>query len=159
MTEQATKRMPLVSVIIPTYNRAHTLPASIDSVLCQTYDNLEVIVVDDGSTDGTEIFVRGLADSRVRYIKNSGNHGPAAARNLGVRRAEGEYVAFQDSDDEWRPDKLEKQMPLLLEPLEKTDLVYCEYTRYHGENRRETVPSKVLPAESKQGNILPKLLL
>lgn len=158
MTERATKRMPLVSVIIPTYNRVHTLPASIDSVLCQTYDNLEVIVVDDGSTDGTEIFVRGLADSRVRYIKNSGNHGPAAARNLGVRLAEGEYVAFQDSDDEWRPDKLEKQMPFLLEPGEKTDLVYCEFTRYYGQTRRETVPSKALPIRCKQGDILPILL-
>lgn len=159
MTEQDTNRMPLVSVIIPTYNRVHILPVSIDSVLCQTYDNLEVIVVDDGSTDGTESFVRGLADGRVRYIRNTGNHGPAAARNLGVRLAEGEYVAFQDSDDEWRPDKLEKQMPFLLEPGEKTDLVYCEFTRYYGQTKRETVPSKALPIRCKQGDILPVLLL
>ncbi len=159
MTEQDTKRNPLVSVVIPTYNRVHTLPASIDSVLRQTYDNLEVIIVDDDSTDGTENFVRGLADSRVRYVRNTGKHGPAAARNLGVRLAGGEYVAFQDSDDEWHPDKVEKQMPLLLSPGEKTDLVYCEYTRYHGQTRRETIPSKDLPAGCKQGDILPILLL
>ncbi len=152
-------RLPLVSVIIPTYNRVHTLPAAVDSVLRQTYDNLEVILVDDGSTDGTESYIKGLADNRVRYIKNTGNHGPAAARNLGVMQAQGEYVAFQDSDDEWHPEKLEKQMPLLLSPEESIDLVYCEYTRYHGDTRRETVPSRDLPASCKQGHILPVLLL
>ena len=159
MTEQGTRGMPLVSVIIPTYNRVHTLPASIDSVLRQTYNNLEVIVVDDGSTDGTESFVRGLADGRVRYARNMDKHGPAAARNLGVRLAEGEYLAFQDSDDEWHPDKLEKQIPFLLNPEEKTELVYCEYTRYHGQTRRETVPPKALPIGCKQGYILPVLLM
>ncbi|MDE7223492.1 MAG: glycosyltransferase [Acetatifactor sp.] len=159
MTEQDTNRVPLVSVIIPTYNRVHTLPASIDSVLRQTYDHLELIVVDDGSTDGTESFVRGLTDGRVRYVRNTGNHGPAAARNLGVRLAQGEYVAFQDSDDEWHPDKLEKQMPLLLNPEDNIELVYCEYTRYHGQTKRETIPSKALPSGCKQGDILPVLLL
>lgn len=151
-------RMPLVSVIIPTYNRISTLPAAIESVLRQTYKNLEVILVDDGSTDGTENYVRGLVDTRVRYIKNTGRHGPAAARNLGVRLAVGEYVAFQDSDDEWHPEKLEKQMPLLLRSEEGIDLVYCEFTRYYGDIRQETVPSKDLPSAYKKGDILPILL-
>ena len=76
-----------------------TLPMSINSVLGQTYDNLEVIIVDDRSDDGTEEYVRGLTDSRVKYVKSDGNRGPSAARNLGVKQARGEYVAFQDSDD------------------------------------------------------------
>lgn len=151
--------MPLVSVVIPTYNRISTLPVSVDSVLRQTYNNLEVIVVDDGSTDGTGSFVRGLADGRVRYVQNDENRGPAAARNLGVRLAQGEYVAFQDSDDEWHPDKLEKQMKAMLDPAEKVDLVYCAYTRYRGQTRQETIPSEELPLGCKQGEILPVLLL
>ena len=140
MTGQRTNKIPLVSVIIPTYNRVHTLPVSVESVLRQTYHNLEVIVVDDGSTDKTENYVRGLTDSRVRYVRNTGQHGPAAARNLGVRLARGEYVAFQDSDDEWHPDKLEKQMPILLNPKERIDIVYCEYARYFGQKRLDTIP-------------------
>lgn len=159
MTGQRTNKIPLVSVIIPTYNRVHTLPVSVESVLRQTYHNLEVIVVDDGSTDKTENYVRGLTDSRVRYVRNTGQHGPAAARNLGVRLARGEYVAFQDSDDEWHPDKLEKQMPILLNPKERIDIVYCEYARYFGQKRLDTIPSRDLPMEYKQGDILPVLLL
>ncbi len=159
MTEQGKRKNPLVSVIIPTYNRVHTLPVSVDSVLRQTYKNLEVIIVDDGSTDGTENFVRELSDNRVRYVRNIGKRGPAAARNYGVTQARGEFVAFQDSDDEWHPEKLEKQMPLLLNTEEKIDLVYCEYTWYYGQTRRDTVPPRTLPIPYKQGHILPVLLL
>lgn len=159
MMEPGANGMPLVSVIIPTYNRIHTLPVSIDSILCQTYTNLEVVVVDDGSTDGTEEFVRGLADGKVRYVKNAGNRGPATARNLGVKLAKGEYVAFQDSDDEWHSDKLEKQMALLLDPRQKTDMVYCEFTRYHGQTKCELMPPKEFPADCKRGNIFSVLLL
>lgn len=101
--------LPLVSVIIPTYNRVRTLPAAIDSVLNQTYKNLELIVMDDGSEDGTEQYVRNIADPRIRYRKSERNMGPSAARNNGAKLAAGEYLAFQDSDDEWMPDKLEKR--------------------------------------------------
>lgn len=159
MTELNKGKMPLVSVIIPTYNRIDTLPRSMESVLCQTYGNLELIVVDDGSTDGTEEYVKGMSDGRIRYVKGDGNRGPAAARNMGVRLAQGEYVAFQDSDDEWHPDKLEKQMGLLLDSEQGNDMVYCEYTRYHGQARREVVPSKKIPVGCKNGNILAVLLL
>lgn len=151
--------MPLVSVIIPTYNRIATLPRSIDSVLNQTFANLELIVVDDGSTDGTQEYVRGLSDARVRYVRGDGNRGPAAARNLGVRLAQGEYIAFQDSDDEWHADKLEKQMPILLDTRQDNGMVYCEFARYHGQRKQEVVPSKRIPANCKQGNIQPVLLL
>lgn len=159
MTEANKGIIPLVSVIIPTYNRINTLPRSIGSVLNQTYENLELIVVDDGSTDGTEEYVKGLQDGRIRYVKGDGNRGPAAARNMGVRLAQGEYVAFQDSDDEWHLDKLEKQMVLLLDSELGNDMVYCEYTRYHKQIEREVVPSKKIPAGCKQGNILSVLLL
>ena len=159
MTELNRGKLPLVSVIIPTYNRIDTLPRSMESVLRQTYGNLELIVVDDGSTDGTEEYVKGMADGRIRYVKGDGNRGPAAARNMGVRLAQGEYVAFQDSDDKWHLDKLEKQMRLLLDSELGNDMVYCEYTRYHEQTKREVVPSKKIPTGCKHGDILAVLLL
>ncbi|MDE6128227.1 MAG: glycosyltransferase, partial [Lachnospiraceae bacterium] len=78
------QKLPLVSIVIPTYNRIHTLPASVDSVLKQTYENLELIIMDDGSTDGTEEYVKGITDERVRYRKADKNMGPSAARNMGA---------------------------------------------------------------------------
>jgi len=152
-------RQPLVSVIIPTYNRRNTLPSALHSVLNQTYNTLEVIIVDDGSDDGTEEYVSGVADSRVKYVKTVGNKGPSAARNLGVRLAQGEYVAFQDSDDEWLSDKLEKQMSLFGDSEKDTGMVYCEFTRYRGRTRQGVTPSKEIPYEYKQGNIFRVLLL
>lgn len=159
MTGTNKDEKPLVSVVIPTYNRINTLPVSIDSVLGQTYRNLEVVVVDDGSDDGTEEYVRGLADSRVKYIRNAGNRGPSVARNLGVRHARGEYVAFQDSDDEWLPEKLEKQMQLFLDLDRDIGMVYCEYIRYYGKTARGVTPPKDIPYNCKQGQIFKILLL
>jgi glycosyltransferase involved in cell wall biosynthesis len=100
---------PRVSVIIPTYNRAGLLSTAIDSVLAQTYANLEVIVVDDGSTDGTSEVVGGYADPRVVgvHVEHTGVLG--AVRNAGLARAGGEWVAFLDSDDAWLPEKLDRQ--------------------------------------------------
>lgn len=158
MTEQHREQTPLVSVIIPTYNRVKTLSIAIESVLRQTYGNVEVIVVDDGSSDGTEEYVNGLTDHRVKYVRSAVNRGPAAARNLGVKYALGKYVAFQDSDDEWHADKLEKQMPLLLDMAQGNSLVYCEFTRYYGKNPHDLVPSKKIPLSCKQGKMLAVLL-
>jgi glycosyltransferase involved in cell wall biosynthesis len=105
---------PLVSVVLPTYNRAHSLARAMSSVLAQTVRDLELIVVDDGSTDDTERVVAELAaaDRRVRFVRRA-NGGPAAARNTGLRESRGEYVAFQDSDDEWLVGKLERQIAAL----------------------------------------------
>lgn len=100
----------LVSVVLPTYNREKTLTRSIRSVLSQTYDNLELIVVDDGSTDRTSDIVASFEDPRVRYIPFEQNRGASAARNEGLRLARGEFIAFQDSDDEWLIDKIDAQM-------------------------------------------------
>lgn len=99
-----------VSVIIPTYNRAHTVSRAIQSVLNQTYQDFEIIVVDDCSTDNTEEVVKGFNDSRICYIRHEQNRGGSAARNTGIRIARGEYIAFLDSDDEWLPNKLAEQM-------------------------------------------------
>lgn len=103
---------PLVSVIIPTYNRADTVRRSIDSALEQTYRPIEVIVVDDGSTDATREVLDGYGD-RIRPIYQA-NGGPSLARNTGVAAARGEFIAFLDSDDTWKPAKIDRQVRLML---------------------------------------------
>jgi glycosyltransferase involved in cell wall biosynthesis len=102
-----------VSVILPTYNRSRSLRAAIDSVLGQSYTDLELIVVDDASSEDIEGLVRGVGDPRIRYVRRPTNGGAAAARNSGLAVATGEFIAFQDSDDLWLPNKLERQMMLL----------------------------------------------
>lgn len=104
--------MPKVSVIIPAYNNERYIGESVQSVLDQTFKDLEVIVVDDGSIDGTAATVRGMTDPRIRLISKP-NGGQASARNLGVRHATGSLIAFNDSDDVWTPRKLELQVPYL----------------------------------------------
>lgn len=99
-----------ISVVIPTYNRAHFLVGAIESVFSQTHPAQEIIVVDDGSTDGTMAVVKKY-NGRVRYLLQQ-NKGPAAARNRGIREAQGEFIAFLDSDDDWLPEKLELQVEL-----------------------------------------------
>lgn len=101
----------LVSVIIPTYNRAGRCKTAVESVLSQTHGNVEVIVVDDGSKDGTGDIIRGM-DDRVKYISQA-NAGVSAARNKGLAAATGDYIAFLDSDDAWLPWKLEAQLSVL----------------------------------------------
>src|SRR5689334_6850738 len=108
MTGQAN---PLVSVVIPAFNRAFILPEALDSVLAQTWKDFEVLVVDDGSTDNTEeVLEPYVARHGVRFLRQA-NQGPAAARNRGIEAARGKYVAFLDSDDLWLPIKLAVQIP------------------------------------------------
>jgi glycosyltransferase involved in cell wall biosynthesis len=102
------KDMPLVSVVIPTFNRKHIVGKAIESAINQTYKHIEIIVVDDGSSDGSAEFIAGYG-SAVKYIFKE-NGGVSSARNLGIRKSIGEFVAFLDSDDVWLPDKLEKQI-------------------------------------------------
>lgn len=103
---------PLVSVVIPTYNRVGLLARTIGNMFQQTYANFEVIVVDDGSTDGTQAMLNRDYSGRVRVVAQP-NSGPAVARNHGARVARGEIIAFQDSDDLWHPEKLKRQVALL----------------------------------------------
>ena len=102
-----------VSVILPTYNRTRTLRRSCESVLNQSFRDLELLVVDDASTEDIEGCVRALGDPRVRYIRRERNGGAAAARNTGLAEARGAYIAFQDSDDVWLPGKLATQVAQL----------------------------------------------
>jgi glycosyltransferase involved in cell wall biosynthesis len=118
------EKTPTVSVIIPTYNRAHLVGRAIQSVLDQTYHDFELIVVDDASTDATEEAVRNFNDPRIRYIRHEHNRGGSAARNTGIGAAHGEYIAFLDSDDEWFPTKLERQIRVALGSGESVGLVY-----------------------------------
>ena len=101
---------PLVSVIIPTYNRGRLILDSINSVLNQTYKNIELIVVDDCSTDDTEKTVKSIDDSRIKYIKLEKNSGACVARNKGIEISRGEFIAFNDSDDLWLPEKINSQL-------------------------------------------------
>src|SRR5262245_43202505 len=102
---------PVVSVVIPTYNRGSLIGETLDSVFAQTYPHLEVIVVDDGSTDDTEAAIARFRD-RLIYIRQQ-NQGLAASRNAGLARATGAYVAWQDSDDLWNPEKTAVQVGYL----------------------------------------------
>ncbi len=97
------------SVVIPSYNREKVVLRAIDSVLKQTFQDFEIVVVDDGSSDNTRTVVTAIADKRVRYVYQY-NKGATAARNTGIENSQGEYVSFLDSDDIWHPEMLEKQL-------------------------------------------------
>ena len=105
--------MVLVSVIIPTFNRQYIVEKSIRSVLNQSTTDLELIIVDDHSTDETVNVISKIEDSRIRIITLSSNHGACYARNIGVKAAKGKYIAFQDSDDIWLTNKLEEQIKFI----------------------------------------------
>lgn len=121
----------LVSVVIPCYNRKARVLACLSSVLSQSYERLEVIVVDDGSTDNVQELFRSVADSRVRFLRYEQNRGACYARNYGAERSKGKYIAFQDSDDVWYPDKIEKQLAFIKES--GSDLCFCGMDRVSAE--------------------------
>jgi glycosyltransferase involved in cell wall biosynthesis len=123
---------PRVSVVIPTYNRAPLLGRAIQSVLNQTYQDFEVIVVDDASTDNTEGIVKGFNCGKIKYIRHEKNKGGAAARNTGIKEANFDYIAFQDSDDEWLPEKLEQQMNIFKTVPPDVGVVYTGFWRVEG---------------------------
>ncbi len=155
---------PTVSVVLPTYERAGVLPRAIDSVLAQTLENLELIVVDDASTDETASVVRSYRDPRVTYRSHETNRGGSAARNTGIDAASGEYIAFIDSDDEWLPTKLERQVSRLRSHSDEWIAAYCDYrTVRHGRTKRlRRALRSVLtspPATTEGGEELVPLLL
>ena len=114
---------PLVSTIIPTYNRADLVCDAIDSVLGQTYPHVEVIVVDDGSTD-TTLETLGRYGNKIQVIQQA-NAGPSAARNRGIKAAKGEIIAFLDSDDLWLPTKLQRQVAILMRADKSVPCCLC----------------------------------
>jgi glycosyltransferase involved in cell wall biosynthesis len=114
---------PLVSVIVPTYNRAGIIRETIENILQQTYANVELIIVDDGSSDDTQTILRSYG-SRIRWATQK-NAGPSAARNRGIQMAKGEIIAFQDSDDVWHATKIERQVSLLARGGESVVCCIC----------------------------------
>ena len=125
--------MCTVSVVVPTYNRGVRLKQTIESVLNQQFEDFELIVVDDGSTDDTAVVVDEFDDPRVRYLAHQSNKGGSAARNTGIEASEGEYIAFLDDDDEWHPDKLGHQIAHLKERSDDRVAAYCDFrTIRHG---------------------------
>ncbi len=115
----------LVCIIMPSYNTGRFIAETINSVLAQTYENWELIIVDDCSTDNTDEVVATFNDKRIKYIKNEKNSGAAVSRNRALREAGGKWIAFLDSDDLWKPDKLEKQVAF----MEENDY-HFSYTNY-----------------------------
>lgn len=115
---------PLVSIIIPTRNRAKLLERALKSVLAQTYPNFECLVIDDASSDNTRDLVKSFTDERIQYIYNERHSNVSGARNVGLRISTGEFIAFLDDDDEWLPAKLEKQVNLFANLPARIGMVY-----------------------------------
>lgn len=118
--EQAGARAPLISIILPTYDRQHYLPETIASIFGQTFQDWELIIVDDGSGTQTKTYLetlQSLGKVRLIWLPHSGK--PAVARNAGIREARGDYIAFMDSDDVWSPDKLERQLASLMQHTDR----------------------------------------
>lgn len=129
-TAEEKKKKPLISVVIPTYNREKVLKRAMESVLSQSYTNLELIIADDCSNDNTEQLVKSMMkeDDRIRYIRGEKNLGPSGARNLGASVAKGDYIAFNDSDAIWKAGKLERQLAFFEKHADKEiGLVFHAY--------------------------------
>ena len=145
----------MVSVVIPTHNRSDLLPRAIKSVQAQTYEDLEIIVVSDGSTDDTSSIVNEIMveDSRVKFVEYHPAQGGNVARNKGIEAATGEVVAFLDDDDEWLPEKIQKQLSVMNSDIE-IGLVYTGvHIIYVNENVEYNSKSKVF------GDLSQKILL
>ncbi|MGH9424904.1 MAG: glycosyltransferase family 2 protein, partial [Terriglobia bacterium] len=147
---------PLVSVVIPSYNRAHLLSRTINSVLAQTFQDFELIVVDDGSEDETPRVLQEFCDPRIRLLRLGRNYGGNHARNRGLQAARGPWMAFLDSDDEWLPGMLEQQVARARETHDtRATVVLCLCEQREGRSRH-TMPSTGLLQE---GDLFDSLLL
>lgn len=146
--------LDLVSVVIATYNMGRYLPQAVESALAQSYSNLEVIIIDDGSSDDTPAVVRQWSgDARV-HVHRQANQGAARAKNKGIELSGGRYVAFLDADDAWLPQKLASQMPLFIDRPE-VGVVYSDYERM--DENGHPVPKG--PARMCRGHISGALLI
>ena len=141
-----------ISVIIPTFNRGKYIIESLNSVLNQTYHNLEILVIDDCSTDDTELLISQLKDNRVKYIKLKENKGANFARNLGIEMATGNYITFQDSDDKYHLNKIEKQYKNIIK--KNSDFDFCKIC-FHFNRSFEVI----FPRKYQQKKIMRKQIL
>ncbi len=137
---------PAVSIVLPTWQRGALVGRAIRSVLAQTFADFELLVVDDGSTDATAAVVAGCADPRLRYLRRVANGGAAAARNLGIGAAVAPFLAFQDSDDEWLPDKLERHMRAFASCGPEVGIVYSDMQRVRRDGSAEYHRSPTITA-------------
>jgi len=146
-----------VSVVLPTYNRADVLGQSVESVLGQTFEEFELIIVDDASTDSTDTVAKGFSDDRVRYVRHDQNRGAAAARNTGIREAKADIIAFQDSDDIWDERKLNKQVTTFEDSSKRVGVVYTGTLR-ESDNSWTHIPGRSMEPHEKEGDIQKSLL-
>jgi len=156
-TKQERCKMPKVSVIIPTHNRAEYLRNAIESASKQTFQDLEIIVVDDNSTDHTAEVVEGFENRKIKYIRKNVKKGPSAARNTAILESKGKYIAFLDDDDEWVPNKLQEQIKLLDRSKLKICGVYSN--RLVLERATKRLISANPQADKLKGNLLSQLLI
>jgi len=147
--------MPKVSVIIPTYNRARFLSLALASVLNQTFQDFEIIVIDDNSQDNTQEVIVGFSDRRIRHIHHETNKGVASARNTGIINSHSGHIAFLDDDDEWFPHKLEVQLDLLGKSSPIIGAVYSGIFRV--ERPKGNVLDHILP--KKRGDIFNEMII
>lgn len=151
---------PLISVIIPTFNRAQVLRRAIISALNQTYRNIELVIVNDASTDSSSDIVKSINDNRIKLVVHEKNKGLAAARNTGIRNSAGQYVTFLDDDDEWLPEKISLQLDAIRNANLTIGLVFTNgFSEY--ENNfiiKENVPSGVV-FDPKINNFFPLRVL
>lgn len=151
------KIKPTVSVIIPTFNRGETIEHAIQSVCRQTYAPMEIIVIDDGSFDDTSKKILEMEDDRIIYHALPENKGVSYARNVGVSMAKGEWIAFQDSDDLWREDKLEKQVEYAMKHP-GYHLIYSSYLMHRLNGDEVIVPNEGFYGE-REGNLFETILV
>lgn len=135
------KEKPTVSVIIPTYNRAHLVSRAIQSVLNQTYQDFELIVVDDASRDNTEEVIKQFNDERIKYFRHEKNKGGSTARNTGIKASRGRYITLLDDDDEWLPHHLEQSVEIMHKLKKDWGVVYT---------------GRIVITEKKTKNVYPK---
>lgn len=145
---------PSVSIILPTYNREHLIGFAIQSVLNQTYSDFELIIIDDYSQDKTDRVVETFNDVRIQYIKHDHNSGVSVARNTGIEQARGKYIAFLDSDDEWLPEKLEKQ----LQVFSSESTVAVVYSWLQIQRNSQDKKAQIIRSSKQRGDIYGDLL-
>ena len=148
--------LPKISVIIPTYNRAHYINEAIDSALAQTYQNVEIVVVDDGSTDETRAVLKGYED-KIRYFYQD-HQGISAARNFGIEKSSGQYLAFLDDDDIWFPEMLEVQVAYL-EAHPEVGMVHADMLVMDETSDNPRPRKRMLPGPIPSGFILSELII
>ncbi|UOO94991.1 glycosyltransferase [Halococcus dombrowskii] len=146
--------MNTVSVVVPTHERTSVLQRAIDSVLNQTFTDIEAIVVDDASADCTEEVVNQYDDPRVKYIRHEENRGGSAARNTGIDAAEGKFIAFLDDDDEWRSDKLAAQLDAYERTTSDTGIVYTGIENVDMDGQTNSIKTPQI-----EGDVTKELLL